>query len=80
MTSNESIASEALGFKFDISNVTNELAAISNVLSEFKFALYSGSVDIDEYLDKMNTKLKEQGLQKVIDEMQTQIDAWKAEN
>lgn len=76
----ESIASEALGFKFDISNVTNELAAISNVLSEFKFALYSGSVDIDEYLDKMNTKLKEQGLQKVIDEMQTQIDAWKAEN
>ena len=75
----ESIASVALGFKFDTSNVTNELAAITNVLEEFKYALFSGSVDVDEYLNKMNTKLKEQGLDKVMEEMQTQIDEWKAE-
>lgn len=74
----ESVASVALGFKFDSTNVTNEIAAITNVLEEFKAALFSGSVDVDEYLEKMNTKLKEQGIDRVIEEMQSQIDEWKA--
>ena len=72
--------SPALGFKFDSSNVTTEIAAINNVLEEFKQTIYSGSVDVDEYLQKLNTKLKEQGIEKVITEMQKQIDEWKANN
>jgi putative aldouronate transport system substrate-binding protein len=74
----DSEVSPALGFKFDSSNVTTEIAAINNVLEEFKSTIYSGSVDVDEYLEKLNTKLEEQGIQKVIDEMQKQIDEWKA--
>lgn len=70
--------SPALGFKFDTSPVRNELSAIFNVLEEYKATLYSGSVDIDEYLGKFNAKLKEQGMEKVIAEMQKQIDAWAA--
>ena len=73
----EAKSSPALGFKFDTSKVSNEIAAVNNVLEEFKATLYSGSVDIDEYLGKLNNKLKEQGLDKVIAEMQTQIDEWK---
>lgn len=73
----DSEVSPALGFKFDSSNVTTEIAAINNVLEEFKSTIYSGSVDVDEYLEKLNTKLEEQGIQKVIDEMQKQIDEWK---
>ena len=72
--------SPALGFKFDSSKVSTEIAAINNVLEEFKATLYSGSVDVDEYLGKLNTKLKEQGIDKVITEMQTQMDEWKKEN
>ena len=72
--------SPALGFKFDSSNVTTEIAAINNVLEEFKQTIYSGSVDVDEYLQKLNTKLKEQGIDKVITEMQKQIDEWKTNN
>lgn len=72
--------SPALGFKFDTSKVTSEIAAINNVLEEFKATLYSGSVDIEEYLGKLNTKLKEQGIDKVITEMQSQIDEWKKSN
>lgn len=72
------IASPALGFKFDTSKVSNEIAAINNVLEEFKSTIYSGSVDVDEYLNKLNQKLKDQGIDKVIAEMQTQLDAWKA--
>lgn len=71
--------SEVLGFKFDTSKVTNEIAAINNVLEEFKSTIYSGSVDVDEYLDKLNKKLKDQGIDRVIEEMQTQLDAWLAE-
>ena len=71
--------SPVLGFKFDTSKVTNEIAAINNVLEEFKSTIYSGSVDVDEYLDKLNKKLKDQGIDRVIEEMQTQLDAWLAE-
>lgn len=69
--------SPALGFKFDTSKVSTEIAAINNVLEEFKASLYSGSVDIDEFLTKLNNKLKEQGIDKVITEMQSQINEWK---
>ncbi|WP_066870714.1 ABC transporter substrate-binding protein [Clostridium mediterraneense] len=68
--------SPALGFKFDTKKVSNEIAAINNVLEEYKATLYSGSVDNKEYVEKLNKKLKEQGLDKVIAEMQSQIDAW----
>lgn len=73
----KSQVSPALGFKFNSSNVSTEIAAINNVLEEFKSTIYSGSVDIDEYLVKLNAKLKEQGIDKVINEMQTQLDEWK---
>lgn len=73
----KSKVSPALGFKFNSSNVTTEIAAINNVIEEFKSTLYSGSVDVDEYLGKLNSKLKEQGIEKVIAEMQKQIDEWK---
>lgn len=68
--------SPALGFKFNTSKVTTQIAAINNVLEEYKAAIYSGSVDPDEYLDKLNRKLKEQGIDDVIKEMQTQINEW----
>ncbi|MFR5264806.1 ABC transporter substrate-binding protein [Clostridium sp.] len=76
----EAKLSPALGFKFNSQKVTTEIAAVNNVLEEFKATLYSGSVDIDDYLGKLNAKLKAQGLDKIIAEMQSQIDAWKASN
>lgn len=72
--------SPALGFKFNTDKVSTELAAINNVLEEFKSTIYSGSVNVDEYLDKLNKKLKEQGIDRVMEEMQTQMDAWAKEN
>ncbi len=73
----ESENSPILGFKFDTAPVSNQLAAINNVIEEFRRVLYSGSVNIDEYLTKFNNKLKEQGLDKVIEEAQRQLDDWK---
>ena len=33
----------------------------------------------EEYLNKLNKKLKDQGIDRVIEEMQTQLNAWLAE-
>ncbi|WP_204595604.1 extracellular solute-binding protein [Clostridium sardiniense] len=72
--------SPILGFKFNPSKVSTEIAAVNNVLEEFKATIYSGSVDVDEYLGKLNAKLKEQGIDKIITEMQAQVDEWKKTN
>ncbi|ATD54200.1 ABC transporter substrate-binding protein [Clostridium chauvoei] len=77
---NKAKNSPALGFKFDPAAVSTEIAAVNNVLEEFKSTIYSGSMDIDEYLPKLNAKLKEQGVDKIIAEMQKQIDEWAKTN
>lgn len=73
----EAQSSPILGFKFDTTPVVNELAAINNVMEEFKPIIFSGSVDTDEYLNKLNDKLKAQNIDKVIQEAQKQLDDWK---
>ena len=70
--------SPALGFKFDTNKVSNQIAAVNNVLEEYKSILYSGSVNNEEHLAKLNAKLKEQGIEEIMAEMQIQIDAWAA--
>ena len=62
-----------------LSNVSTEVAGIRNVLDEFGKSLYTGSVDPEEYLPQLEKKLEATGIDKVIDEMQKQIDEWKAE-
>ncbi|CQR45851.1 Bacterial extracellular solute-binding protein [Paraliobacillus sp. PM-2] len=76
---NES-ATEAptLGFHFNSDPVRTELAAITNISNEFYPALATGSVDPEEYLPKYNEKLKDAGLDKVLQEIQKQFDEWKS--
>ncbi|WNS44092.1 ABC transporter substrate-binding protein [Paenibacillus sp. MMS20-IR301] len=74
------IPAPLLGFNFDTSKITNEIAAVQNVKEEFWAPLMTGSVDPDQYLDKANEKFKAAGLDTIIAEAQTQLDAWKAAN
>ncbi|MCA0753606.1 ABC transporter substrate-binding protein [Paenibacillus sp. N4] len=67
-----------LGFNFDTSKVTTEIAAVQNVKEEFWAALMTGTVDPEEYLTRANDKFKAAGLDKIIEEAQRQIDEWKA--
>ena len=59
--------------------LSTEVAGFRNVLDEFGKSLYTGSVDPEEYLPQLEKKLEATGIDKVIDEMQKQIDEWKAE-
>ncbi|WP_096188999.1 ABC transporter substrate-binding protein [Evansella halocellulosilytica] len=72
-----SIPSPVLGFYFDSSPVRTEIAAISNVTSEFSPALLKGAVDPEEYIPAFNEKLYEAGMEKVLEEIQSQYDEWK---
>lgn len=67
-----------LGFNFDPKNVTTELAAVNNVKEEFWAPLMTGTVDPEEFIPKAVEKLNAAGLEKIMVEAQSQIDAWKA--
>ncbi|MGE7056904.1 DUF3502 domain-containing protein, partial [Paenibacillus glucanolyticus] len=45
---------------------------------EFWAPLMTGTVNPEEFLPKANEKLKAAGLDKIMAEAQSQIDAWKA--
>ncbi|HIX29709.1 MAG TPA: ABC transporter substrate-binding protein [Candidatus Blautia stercoravium] len=72
-------AAPSFGFDFNLEPVSTQVAGFRNVLDEFGSSLYTGSVDPDEYLPQLLKKLEATGVQDVIDEMQKQIDEWKAE-
>jgi putative aldouronate transport system substrate-binding protein len=70
--------SPVLGFTFDRSAVETEIASVSAVNQEFGNPLGSGVVDVDEGLSRLNQALLDAGIERVRDEMQRQIDAWKS--
>lgn len=70
--------SKALGFSFNPSNVQNELTAISNVTNRYKKILETGSVAPESKLQEFITQLEAAGMDKVIEEKQTQLEAWAA--
>lgn len=74
------IPSPILGFNFDTTKVATEMAAIQNVKEQFWSSLMTGTVDPDTYLPKAIQQFKDAGLDKVIAEAQSQLDAWVAAN
>lgn len=72
------VTSSVLGFSFNPEPVKTELAQCASVVNEYYVPLFTGSVDPDAVLPPFLDKLRNAGADKVIAEMQKQIDAWKA--
>lgn len=72
--------SSILGFTFDATNVSGELANINAVLPEHLNSILCGMINgtVEDAVAAMNAALYQAGLQTVLDEMQAQVDAWKA--
>lgn len=68
--------SRALGFTFDSTELKNEIAALTNVQNQYKFALEDGAVDPVVNLPKFINDLKAAGIDKVIAAKQEQLDNW----
>ncbi|WP_027092802.1 ABC transporter substrate-binding protein [Cohnella thermotolerans] len=72
------VPSKALGFTFDQTPVKTEVAAVQNVLNQYKMALEWGTVDPAKVLPEFRKKLKDAGIDKIIAEKQKQLDEWAA--
>lgn len=68
--------STAFGFVWDNSNVINEITACNNVTAKYLNALNCGSLNPDDALPKMIKDLEDAGIDKIIQEKQTQLNAW----
>lgn len=71
-----------MGFVFDTSPVVNELAACTSIVLEYQEELQRGQLnsqeDVEETVKEFVEKLKANGSEKIVAEVQRQIDAWEA--
>ncbi len=68
-----------LGWAFNKEDVENETTALANVGVEYALALSCGSIDPAEKLPEFLAKLEAAGMQKFVDEANTQLAAFLAE-
>lgn len=68
--------SKLFGFMFDSSPVKSEVANCSAIYQEYQYPLLCGAVDPDSTIEQLNERLDQAGAQKIIDEMQKQVDAF----
>ncbi|NLM79330.1 MAG: DUF3502 domain-containing protein, partial [Ruminococcaceae bacterium] len=79
---NNAVLPNHMGFVFNLEPVTNEIAACTNVVMEYRNLLRDGELEsedeVDTVVDEFIAKLEANNVQKVIDEAQSQVDAWLA--
>jgi putative aldouronate transport system substrate-binding protein len=69
--------SQALGFAFNPTNVKTELAQVQQAQQQYSYPLIMGRVDTNTGLQIYLSKLKDAGVDKVMTEIQGQLDKWK---
>lgn len=72
--------SVALGFVFDTTPVMNQITACGNVVNEYNVALRWGELNPDEAIPEFIDALKSAGVDDIVAECQSQLDAYLAEN
>lgn len=72
----QATGTQTLGFNFDPAPVKNEIAAVNNLWDKYVPALETGSIDPEVNVPKFLEELKAAGIDKIIAEKQSQLDAW----
>lgn len=73
---NNAVVSNGSGFTFNSSSVATQYTAVDNVYSQYQKAIEFGFSDPETAIAEMNAAMMTAGLQDIIDEKQTQYDAW----
>lgn len=77
----KALPADHIGFVPDTSNIVNELATISAVTTKYETNLIYGMIeDVEGNLASMNAELEAAGLPKVLEEIQKQVNEWRAAN
>ena len=73
---NKAVVSPLLGFSFNSKPVLTQLTKFEKITNKYLTNLCIGKVNPSTNLQKMNNEFKNAGLQKVLTEMQKQVDAF----
>lgn len=68
----ESMVSPLLGFVLDTTDITNEISAITTIISQYK-VIQCGAEEKSAYWDEFVQKMEAAGIRKVVDETQRQV-------
>ena len=71
--------SPAMGFTFDSSKLKTQYTAVQNVISQYLPGLLCGSVDPNTEIEKFVNALSDAGYQTILQEKQSQLNAWKSQ-
>lgn len=74
-----SVASPITGFRFDPAGVEAEISAVNNAKAEYYLLLTRGFIEPEEGLADFNEALENAGIEKILEEMQKQLDTFYAE-
>jgi putative aldouronate transport system substrate-binding protein len=72
----EALPSVLMGFSYDPTPIQNELSSITNVIAQYRPSLTSGTADPAIDLPRFLKALDDAGAEKVVAEIQKQLDAW----
>lgn len=71
-----------MGFVFDTSPVVNELAACTNIVLEYQVEIQKGQLssqdEVNDVIAEFVEKLRANGSEKIVEEVQRQVDEWEA--
>jgi len=68
-----------VGFAFDTKPLETEIGAVANVREAYALSLCTGAVDVDTALPELLSKLEDAGMQKIVDEANSQLKAFLGE-
>ena len=81
---NNALVPSHMGFVLDLTPIQNEIAACNNVVAEYRKTLLTGNFEsadaVNKRVDEFNAKLVANGSEKIIAEVQAQLDAWISAN
>ena len=66
------VSCKTLGYSFDATNVSTQVASVSNIVQEYVPSLVYGEIpadQLDSYLEDMNAKLDNAGIKEIIEEI-----------
>ena len=72
----QAIDNPLLGYSFDDSKMKNQIAALSNVIQQYQGPLVLGAVDPNTTLNTFLNGMKQNGVDELLKEEQTQVNAF----
>lgn len=78
-SNDRAVLSPAMGFTFDPANVSDEIAACTNVVSKYYNTIVLGIDDTKTLLQEFRQELHDAGIDAIIAEKQAQLDEWAAQ-